>query len=271
MSSASHSRRITLSHLQKMKQRGEKITCLTVYDATFARLLADAGIELLLVGDSSGMVVAGHSTTVPVTVKDMCYHTHNVCRAQPISLILSDLPFLSYTQTEQALRNTARLMQAGAEMIKIEGGMWLVPIVEQLSEKGVPVCVHLGLTPQSVHIFGGYKVQGRDPAKATQMLATALALEKAGAQLLVLECIPYNLAQEITQAVSIPTIGIGAGPYCDGQVLVTQDMLGLTAGKPLVFVKNFLDGQTAGVLGAVKEYIRQVKASEFPTLEQSFA
>lgn len=264
-------RRITLSHLQKMKQQGEKITCLTVYDATFARLLSHAGIELLLVGDSSGMVIAGHQTTVPVTVKDMVYHTRNVSRTQPASLIISDLPFLSYTHTEQALANAARLMQAGAEMIKIEGSLWLKPIVEQLSEKGVPVCVHLGLTPQSVHLFGGYKVQGRDPTKAAQMLACARTLEKAGAQLLVLECIPYSLAQEITQAVSIPTIGIGAGPYCDGQVLVTQDMLGLTAGKPLVFVKNFLDGQTAGVLGAVKEYIRQVKASEFPSLEQSFS
>ena len=270
MSTPSHPRRIMLGSLQKMKQKGEKITCLTAYDATFAKLLADAGIELLLVGDSSGMVIAGHPTTVPVTVKDMVYHTHNVCRAQPTSLILSDLPFLAYSNTEQALRNAARLMQAGAEMIKIEGGLWLTPIVEQLSEKGVPVCVHLGLTPQSVHIFGGYKIQGRDAVKAEQILAAAITLEKAGAQVLVLECIPYQLAQKITQAVSIPTIGIGAGPYCDGQVLVTQDMLGLTGGKPLVFVKNFLDGQTAGVTGAVKEYIRQVKAGEFPTLEQSF-
>ncbi len=273
MSNPSHLQkpnRITLTSLQKMKQNGEKITCLTAYDATFATLLANAGIEVLLVGDTLGMVVAGHPTTVPVTIKDMVYHTRNVCRAQSASLIMSDMPFLSYSNIEKAFQNAGRLMQAGAEIIKLEGSSWLIPIVEQLSEKGIPVCVHLGLTPQSVHIFGGYKIQGRDPTKAQQMLEAAIKLEKAGAQLLILECIPYKLAQEISQAVNIPTIGIGAGPYCDGQVLVTPDMLGLTAGKQLTFVQNFLEGQTGGAACAVRTYVQQVKAGEFPTLAQSF-
>jgi 3-methyl-2-oxobutanoate hydroxymethyltransferase len=266
-----HAKRITLARLLKMKQRSEKITVLTAYDATFAKLFSELGIDIILVGDTLGMVVGGHETTIPVTMEDMVYHIRSVCRARPLPFIIGDMPFLSYPNPEEALENAGLLMQAGAEMVKVEGGAWLIPIIEQLSEKGIPVCAHLGLTPQSVHILGGYKVQGRDANQAEAILHAALAQEKAGAKMLVLECVPYLLAQEITQAVSIPVIGIGAGPYCDGQVLVTHDMLGLNPYMTLTFVRNFMAGQTEGIQGAIKDYIRQVKSGEFPTLEHSFS
>jgi len=261
--------RITVSHLQKMKQQAEKITCLTAYDASFADTLSQAGIEVLLVGDTLGMVVAGHTTTIPVTMQDMVYHIHNVARAKPTSLILADMPFMAYHNTDIALKNAIKLMQAGGEMIKMEGGAWLTPIVQALNQQGIPVCAHLGLTPQSVHLLGGYKIQGRPPEQAKQIMNDALALQQAGAKLLVLECVPYELAQAITKEVLIPVIGIGAGPYCDGQVLVTPDMLGLT-NKQFKFTHNFLLNQHDGIQGAVKEYIRRVKNAEFPTLEHSF-
>jgi len=261
---------ITLSHLHRLKQKGEKITCLTVYDATFTQLLNEAGIELLLVGDSLGMTIGGHRTTLPVTVDDIAYHTRCVHRANPKSVIMADMPFASYTDPNKALENAAHLMQAGAQIVKLEGGIWLTDTIQRLAEHGIPTCAHLGLTPQSVHLLGGYKVQGRDTEQAQQILEAALQLEKAGAKLLVLECVPYLLAQEITQKISIPTIGIGAGPHCDGQVLVLYDMLGLTSGKPFSFVQDFLAGQTGGVQSAIKAYIRDVKSGEFPTLQQSF-
>lgn len=260
---------ITLSKLQKMKQQGEKIAMLTCYDAAFAKTLSEAGVEILLIGDTLGMVVAGHSTTIPVTVKDITYHTRNVCRAHPTAFVIADMPFMSYSTTDRALVNATKLIQAGGEMVKMEGGTWLLPTVSQLTERGIPTCVHLGLTPQSVHAFGGYKVQGRLETQAQQILDAALQLEQAGAQLLVLECIPYELAKKITQSLNIPVIGIGAGPYCDGQVLVTPDMLGIT-GQQYTFTQNFLVGQTQGIQGAIKEYVRCVKTGEFPSLEQSF-
>lgn len=260
---------ITLSKLQKMKQQGEKIAMLTCYDAAFAKTLSEAGVDILLVGDTLGMVVAGYSTTIPVTVKDITYHTRNVCRANPTAFVIADMPFMSYSTTDKALSNATKLMQAGGEMVKMEGGAWLLPTVRQLTERGIPTCVHLGLTPQSVHAFGGYKVQGRIETQAQQILEAALQLEQAGAQLLVLECIPYELTKKITQSLSIPVIGIGAGPYCDGQVLVTPDMLGIT-GEQYTFTQNFLEGQTQGIQGAIKEYVRCVKSGEFPSLKQSF-
>lgn len=269
-SSTAPKKHLNLSGLQKMKEQGEKITCLTVYDASYARLLSDAGIDILLIGDSLGMVIGGHKTTVPVKMENMIYHTENVVRANTNGLIMADLPFMSYTNPQQALDNAKWLMQAGAEVIKIEGDAWLLPIVEKLTEKGVPLCVHLGLTPQSVHNLGGYKVQGRLPERAEQLLTASLQLEQAGAKLLVLECIPYPLTQKITESVSIPVIGIGAGPYCDGQVLVLYDMLGITPGKPLKFSRNFLMGQSEGMQAAIREYIRAVKQGEFPSLEESF-
>lgn len=265
-------KKITLTSLQKLKDSQTKITCLTCYDASFARLLSAAGTEILLVGDTLGMIIGGHDTTIPVTIDDMVYHTANVKRANPCSLILGDMPFLSYSNVPQALENAGRLMQAGAEMIKMEGGSWLLPIVEQCTQKGIPFCGHLGLTPQSVNVLGGFKIQGREPDKAKTIVNDALALQKAGAKMLVLECVPYSLAQEITSLLTIPVLGIGAGPYCDGQILVTTDMLGISQeDKPYKFVHNFLIGQTNGIQGAVAQFIDHVKTQKFPTLEHSFA
>lgn len=263
-------KRITVNSLQKLKQNGEKITCLTCYDASFASLLSHAGIEVLLVGDTLGMVIGGHDSTVPVSVADMAYHIACVRRANPLSLILGDMPFMSYCNTQQALANAAELVRAGAEVVKLEGGSWLKPIVAELSEKGIPVCVHLGLTPQSVHMLSGYRIQGREPEQAKIIKDTALELEAAGAKLLVLECVPYSLAQEISLALKIPVLGIGAGPYCDGQILVTPDMLGITQHAPYKFVHNFLLGQTGGIPAAIQEFVQHVKSASFPTLEQSF-
>jgi 3-methyl-2-oxobutanoate hydroxymethyltransferase len=262
---------MTLSQLKKMKTHGEKIAMLTAYDATFSKLLSDAGIDVILVGDSLGTVIGGHTTTVPVTLQDMIYHVKNVCRATPKPLIIADMPYMSYANVDKALENGAQLMQAGGEMVKLEGGTWLSPIIEQLTEKGIPVCAHIGLTPQSVHMLGGHKVQGRNSAQAEALLTAALKHQASGAQMLVLECVPWPLAKEIVEVLKIPVIGIGAGPYCDGQVLVTHDMLGITSGKPFTFVKNFMLDQTQGISGAIKDYIQMVKAGTFPAMEQCFS
>lgn len=253
-----------------MKAHGEKIAILTAYDATFSKLLSDAGVDVLLVGDSLGTVIGGHTTTVPVTLQDMVYHVKNVCRATPKSLVIADMPYMSYPNVDKAIENAAQLMQAGGEMVKLEGGIWLTPIIEQLTEKGIPVCAHIGLTTQSVHIQG-HKVQGRNAEQAKELFDAAQSHQASGAQMLVLECVPWPLAQKITQAMKIPVIGIGAGPHCDGQVLVTHDMLGITPGKPFTFVKNFMLEQTQGVSAAVKDYIHAVKTEAFPTLEHSFS
>ena len=263
--------RITLSHLKKMKAHGEKIAVLTAYDASFSTLLSEAGLDAMLVGDSLGTVMSGHTTTVPVTMQDMLHHVRNVSRAAPKSLVIADMPYMSYPTVEKALENAAQLMQAGGEMVKLEGGIWLKPIIEQLTEKGIPVCAHLGLTPQSVHMLGGYKVQGRNAAQAEELLNAALNHQASGAQMLVLECVPWPLAQNITLAVKIPVIGIGAGPHCDGQVQVTYDILGITPGKPFTFVKNFMLDQKQGISAAIKDYIHAVKTEAFPTMEHSFS
>jgi 3-methyl-2-oxobutanoate hydroxymethyltransferase len=262
---------LTIADFMAFKQRGEKLVMLTVYDATFAALHKELGVEILLVGDSLGMVVQGHPTTVPVMVDDMVYHTRCVASGcQHSAFILSDLPFQSYDSPTSALQNAARLMQAGATMVKLEGGDWVVPIVRYLTERGIPVCGHLGLTPQSVHQLGGFKVQGRSIEQATQLRADALALEAAGAQMLVLECVPRQLGADITASLAIPTIGIGAGPECDGQVLVLHDMLGITSGKSLKFVRDFMmSGGT--IKGAIAAYISEVKAAKFPADEHCFA
>lgn len=263
--------KITLSHIQTMKQTAEKITVLTAYDASFAQLLSDEGVDVLLVGDSLGTVVSGHTSTVPVTLNDVVYHTRCVARANIRSLIIADLPYMSYINVQKALDSATQLMQAGAEMVKLEGGFWLVDTIKELTQKGVPVCAHLGLTPQSVHLLGGYKVQGRHEDDAARILQDAKNLEQAGARMLVLECIPHTLAARVSQALTIPVIGIGAGVDCDGQVLVVYDMLGLTPGKPLKFVRNFMADQNNGIQGAVKNYVQQVKNKQFPTLEHSFS
>ena len=262
---------ITLTTLQSLKLKGEKITMLTCYDATFAQAASQAGVEVLLVGDSLGMVLQGHDSTLPVTTAEMAYHVASVKRGNQGALILADLPFMAYATTDQAFANSAALMQAGAHMVKIEGAAWLAETIRLLAERGIPVCAHMGLTPQAVNILGGYKVQGRQEAQARQMRADAIALEQAGAAMLLLECVPSELAAEITQAVKIPVIGIGAGPAADGQVLVLHDMLGLSlSGRVPKFVKNFMAGQ-ADIQGALSAYVNEVKAVTFPGIEHGFS
>lgn len=262
---------ITLTTLQNRKQNGEKITMLTCYDATFAAAANEAGVDILLIGDSLGMVLQGHESTLPVSVADMAYHTACVKRGNREAMIVADLPFMANASLEQTLLNSAELMRAGAHMIKIEGAGWLTESIRQLADRGIPVCAHLGLTPQAVNVFGGYKVQGRSEAQARQLRADAIALEQAGAAMLLLECVPSALAAEVTQAVSIPVIGIGAGPDTDGQVLVLHDMLGLSlTGRTPRFVKNFMEGQPS-IQAALSAYVQAVKAVTFPAPEHEFS
>ncbi len=261
--------KITTAQLRKMKQQGEKITALTAYDASFAKLFADAGVEVLLIGDSMGMVLQGHADTLPVTVNDIAYHTRCVRAGAPQAFVIADMPFMSYATVEQAMQNATPLMQAGANMVKLEGGEFLLATIRALTERGIPVCGHIGLTPQSVHVFGGFKVQGRDDQAAEHILQQAIALEEAGAQLLVVECIPTALAQRISQAVQIPVIGIGAGPVTDGQILVMHDLLGISSGYIPKFSKNFLQ-QTGDIKHAISQYINDVKSGAFPGPEHSF-
>jgi len=260
---------VTLTTLQGLKQNGEKIVMLTCYDATFATAACAAGVEVLLIGDSLGNVLQGHDSTLPVSVVDMAYHTACVKRGNRGALILTDLPFMSYATLEQALDSSAALMRAGAHMVKLEGGVWLAETVRRLAENGIPACMHLGLTPQSVNLFGGYKVQGRDEARAREMREAAIALEQAGAAMLLLECVPSALAAEISRSVRIPVIGIGAGVDTDGQVLVLHDMLGLNS-RPPKFVKNFMAGQTS-IQDALAAYTQAVKNGQFPAPEHGFS
>jgi len=244
---------------------------LTCYDATFAHACNEAGVEVLLVGDSLGMVLQGHDSTLPVTTAEMAYHVASVKRGNGDALILADLPFMANATLEQTMNNSAMLMQAGAHMVKVEGQLWLAESIRLLAERGVPVCAHMGLTPQAVNILGGYKVQGRNENQARQMRADAIALEQAGAAMLLLECVPSELAAEISQAVSIPVIGIGAGNATDGQVLVLHDMLGLSiTGRVPKFVKNFMQGQDS-IQAALKAYVSEVKATTFPGTEHGFS
>ena len=261
---------MNLTDLRKMTAAGEKIAVLTCYDASFAALLDSAGVEVLLVGDSLGMVVQGEKTTLPVSMDDMIYHTRCVTRGTANALIVADLPFGSYQQSpQQAFANAALLMAAGAHMVKLEGGAVMVETTAFLVERGIPVCAHLGLTPQSVHQLGGYRVQGKTDHAAQKLLEDALALQHAGAAMLVLEAIPAALAKQITTHLTIPTIGIGAGVDCSGQVLVLYDLLGIYPGKPPKFSKDFLAG-AGSAREAVEGYVRAVKNGEFPGLEHSF-
>lgn len=261
---------VSLSTLREMKARGEKISMLTCYDATFAHAMSSAGVETILIGDSLGMVVQGHSSTLPVTIADMAYHTACVARSNRDSLIVADMPFMSYSTPKDALDNAATLMRAGAHIVKLEGGAWLCETVTMLMQGGIPACVHMGLTPQSVNVFGGYKVQGRGDDAAERMLKEAHALQAAGAAMVLLECVPRVLASRITAALEIPVIGIGAGADCDGQVLVLHDMLGLHTGKPARFVKNFLTGNNDGIRGAFHAYVNAVKNGDYPAPEHGF-
>lgn len=258
---------MSLHRLRAMHAAGEKIAMLTCYDASFARLLDAAGVDVLLVGDSLGMVLQGHESTVPVSLADMVYHTGCVARGGRNAWVIADLPFGSYhASPEQAMHSASQLMQAGANMVKLEGGGWTTETVRFLTERGIPVCGHLGLTPQTVHALGGYRVQGREEQAARNLKSQALELAQAGAAMLVLELVPSALAAEITQASSVPVIGIGAGAGCSGQVLVLHDMLGITLGPVPRFVRNFMDeaGAAGDVAAAIARYVRAVRDASFP-------
>jgi 3-methyl-2-oxobutanoate hydroxymethyltransferase len=263
---------LTVPGLRKMKADRERIAALTAYDASFARALDAAGVDLVLVGDSLGMVVQGHTSTLPVSVDDIVYHTACVARGLHAALLVADMPFQSYATPERALDAATRMLaQGGASMVKLEGAGPLLDSIRFLAERDIPVCAHLGLTPQSVLRLGGYRVQGREQAAAGRLRADARAVQDAGADLLVLECVPSALAAEVTAELAIPTIGIGAGPDCDGQILVLHDMLGINSGhrRPR-FVRDFLAGGDGTIAGALEAYVRAVKSGEFPTAEHGY-
>ncbi|MAM71301.1 MAG: 3-methyl-2-oxobutanoate hydroxymethyltransferase [Gammaproteobacteria bacterium] len=260
---------VTLHTLQEMKGKGEKFVCITAYDALFTTLFCKSGVEVILVGDSLGMVLQGHDSTIPVTMEDMLYHMACVKRGNQGALLIADLPFMSYASESQTLENAARLMRAGANMVKLEGGAWIAESTRQLTERGIPVCAHMGLTPQSVNRLGGFRVQGRNPQQASHLIEEALMLEEYGANLLLLECIPSSLAKTISKKLSIPVIGIGAGKHVDGQIMVMHDVLGISPITPK-FVKNFLNESDKGIPGAIENYVSAVKSGEFPAAEHSY-
>jgi len=266
----SASKPITLNALRRMKQREEAIPCLTSYDYSFACVADEAGVDVLLVGDSLGMVVQGHETTLPVTIEEMIYHTRCVSAGAGRALVMADMPFMSYPDTASALNSAGRLMkEGGAGMVKLEGAGNQAAIVEALAGAGIPVCAHLGLQPQLIHKIGGYKVQGREDAAAEAMVEDARAVEAAGADMLIVECIPASLGERLAHELRIPVIGIGAGPGCDGQILVLQDMLGITPGKPPRFARDFM-ADTASITGAIGAYVGAVRQRAFPSSEHTF-
>ena len=260
---------VTIHTLATLRAAREKITMLTCYDASFASLMDRCGVEILLIGDSLGMVCNGHNSTLPVTVAELAYHTASVARGSKSAMIMSDLPFGAYGTPETAYANAVILMQAGAHMVKIEGGAWLAETVRFLTERGIPICAHIGLTPQSVHQLGGYKVQGKSTESAAELKNDALVLQNAGAAIVLMEAMPSQLGKEVTEMLTIPTIGIGAGPDCSGQVLVMHDMLGVFPGRKARFVRNFMEG-AASIDDAVTGYVKAVKDGSFPALEHCF-
>ncbi len=268
--SGADSRPITLTRLAGMKAEGSKIACLTAYDASFASAVDQAGTDLVLVGDSLGMVIQGHQTTVPVSVDDIIYHCRAVARGLRRALLVADMPFMSYSTPEKALVNAGRMMaEGGAAMVKLEGGAIQVEIVRYLSERGIPVCAHIGLTPQFVHKLGGFKVQGKEEAAARQMQEDAQSLQEAGADIVLLECVPSDLGTAITRQLKVPVIGIGAGPETDGQILVLYDILNVTAGRKPRFAKNYLaDGRD--IAGALTAYVEEVRQGSYPAPEHCF-
>jgi len=269
MSAQTKSSTVSLTTLQKIKDQGEKFCCLTAYDACFTKILSQAGVEVILVGDSLGMVLQGHDSTLPVTMNDMIYHMQCVKRGNQGSLLVADLPFMSYASEVQTLENSAALMRAGAHMVKLEGGAWIANTTKLLAERGIPVCAHMGLTPQSVNRIGGFHVQGRDPDQAQSIIEEAILLQNSGASILLLECVPQSLGKTITETLNIPVIGIGAGPDTDGQIMVLHDVLGVSPITPK-FVKNFLPESDDGIPGAIEKYVEAVKTKRFPAPEHCF-
>ncbi|MCL1886495.1 MAG: 3-methyl-2-oxobutanoate hydroxymethyltransferase [Betaproteobacteria bacterium] len=260
---------VTISTLMDLYAKGEKITMLTCYDASFAALMDNCGVEMLLIGDSLGMVCQGHESTLPVTIDEMAYHTACVARGNKTAMVVCDMPFGTYPTPETAYDHAVELMRAGAHMVKIEGGAWLTDIIHFLVERAIPVCAHIGLTPQSVHQLSGYRVQGKTTEDAQRLITDAGALQKAGASLIVLEAIPAAVGKDITSTIAIPTIGIGAGANCAGQVLVVHDMLNVYPGKKARFVRNFMEGQSS-IEGAIRAYVAAVKDGSFPAPEHTF-
>lgn len=263
-------RKVTLTTLQKMKDNGERFAMMTAYDYCQSVTANKSGVEIMLVGDSLGMVIQGHDSSLPVTVDDIAYHVRCVRRGNSQSMIMADMPFMSYFNEVTTLENAATLMRDGAHMVKLEGAGWLGKSTKLLARHGIPVCAHMGLTPQSVNHLGGYRVQGRDPEQAEKIIAEAKQLEDDGASIILLECVPVDLGKAVTEALKIPVIGIGAGPHTDAQVLVWHDLLGFYPGKPAKFVKNFLEGNPKGIEGAVSDYVNAVKDGSFPAEEHCY-
>lgn len=261
---------ITLNTLKKYKSESTPFSCLTCYDATFAHAMQTAKIDSILIGDSLGMVVQGKNSTLPVTLEHMAYHTACVAATNTHAFIMCDLPFMSYSTVQDAVDNSRIVMQAGAHAVKLEGGRWLADTVTRLTEAGTPVCVHLGLTPQSVNVMGGYKVQGKNKEDADKLIEDCQILVEAGAALILLECVPSALAETITNRFDVPVIGIGAGNTCDGQVLVMHDMLGINIGKPAKFVKNFM-AEASGIQQAFEKFHTDVKQRAYPSQEHTFS
>lgn len=271
METASQDRKpMTVARLRRMKARGEPIASLTAYDYSFARLADGAGVDVILVGDSLGMVIQGRETTLPVTLDDMVYHTRCVTAAPGRALVMADMPFMSYPDTRTALASAGRLMkEGGASMVKLEGAGDQVAIVDALAGAGIPVCAHIGLQPQLIHKIGGYRVQGREDMAAQAMVEDARSLEAAGADLMIVECIPAALGERLANELTIPVIGIGAGAGCDGQILVLQDMLGITPGRPPSFAHDFM-ADASSIPGAIERYVDDVRHGRFPTAANAF-
>lgn len=263
-------RSVSVNTLKRAKEKGEKFACLTAYDFCSAYAVSTQGVDVILVGDSLGMVIQGHDSSLPVTIDDVAYHTRCVNRGNQGAFVIADLPFMSYYSELKSLENAAVLMREGAQMVKLEGGAWLADSTRLLVRHGIPVCAHMGLTPQSINHLGGYRVQGRDPQKAQEMIDEALILQDAGADLILLECVPVALGEKITRTLDVPVIGIGAGPGTDAQIMVLHDMLGLYPGRPAKFVQNFLEGETGGVQGAIAAYVEAVKSGAFPGPEHCY-
>ena len=270
MSSKSNNKSVNLTTLTKFKENSEKFTCLTAYESTMASIISDSGVDVILVGDSLGMVIQGHESTLPVTMEQLIYHLECVVKGNKKSYIMADMPFMSYSTDDLGLENAKKLMQAGANSVKIEGGEWIAKMAQVLSDRGIPVCAHMGLTPQTINRIGGHYVQGRDPSQKEKIINEARALEKAGASMLLLECVPGDLAKIITNELRIPVIGIGAGVHTDGQIMVVHDLLGISClDKPPKFVKNFME-ESSSIQDAIKNYVNDVKNLKFPSKNHTF-